>query len=157
MAGVQTFLGFPSAQPGALDGAQIAILGAPHGTPYEPGRISHSADAPTAIRAASQKRAGQWDHHDFDLGGPLLGDLPCRVVDCGDVPGDPADPPGNRAAIAEAVRTVLDAGAVPLLLGGDDSVPIPFIGAYQARGPLWVVQIDAHIDWREERHGERLG
>jgi agmatinase len=47
--------------------------------------------------------------------------------------------------------------AVPILLGGDDSVPIPFFAGFAGHGPIWIVQIDAHIDWRDELHGERLG
>ena len=43
------------------------------------------------------------------------------------------------------------------MIGGDDSVPIPFIEAFADQAPLTIVQIDAHIDWRDERRGERLG
>ena len=46
---------------------------------------------------------------------------------------------------------------MPVLLGGDDSVPIPFIETLAARAPLTVIQIDAHIDWRDEVDGERFG
>ena len=68
-----------------------------------------------------------------------------------------ADPPGNRAAITAAVRALLDADAIPVVLGGDDSVPIPMFRAFEGRGPLTVVQIDAHLDWRDEVHGEKYG
>jgi agmatinase len=44
---------------------------------------------------------------------------------------------------------VLDAGAVPLLLGGDDSVPIPMFRAYERSGPLTMIQTDAHVDWAD--------
>jgi agmatinase len=36
-------------------------------------------------------------------------------------------------------------------------VPIPFLAAFADHGPVWIVQIDAHIDWRDEVHGERHG
>jgi agmatinase len=39
------------------------------------------------------------------------------------------------------------------VLGGDDSVPISVLHAYQDRGPLTVIQVDAHLDWRQERNG----
>jgi agmatinase len=65
--------------------------------------------------------------------------------------------PGNRALIRDCTKAILDAGAVPLMIGGDDSTPIPFIEAFAGSGPLTIVQIDAHIDWREERYGERYG
>jgi agmatinase len=52
---------------------------------------------------------------------------------------------------------VLAAGAVPIVLGGDDSVPIPFAAGFEGRGPLTVVQIDAHVDWGDDIRGEPLG
>ncbi len=152
-----TFLGFPKLEAGPGLEADIAIIGAPHGTPYEPGALSHSADAPAAIRAASVRDTPRRDHYDFDVGGKMLSDQRLRVADCGDVPGDPSDPEGNRNAIRSATMAILEAGAVPILLGGDDSVPIPFLEAFAGRGPLWVVQVDAHLDWRDERNGEHLG
>ena len=146
-----TFAGLPHAtlaQPG-----QIAVLGIDHATPYETGKPSHSAGAPAALRAALTGYGRLADHYDFDIGSVR----PDHVVDCGDVPGDPADPPGNRAAITRAVRALLDADAIPVVLGGDDSVPIPMFRAFEGRGPLTVVQIDAHLDWRDEVRGEKYG
>lgn len=146
-----TFAGLPHAtlaQPG-----QIAVLGIDHATPYEPGKPSHSAGAPAALRAALTGYGRLAEHYDFDIGSVR----PDHAVDCGDVPGDPADPPGNRAAITAGVRALLDAGAIPVVLGGDDSVPIPMFRAFEGRGPLTVVQIDAHLDWRDEVRGERYG
>ena len=146
-----TFAGLPSAalaRPG-----QIGVLGIDHATPYDPGKPSHSAGAPAAIRAALTGYNRLPDHYDFDLGGLR----PDGAVDCGDVPGDPTDPPGNREAITAAVRALVDADAIPLVLGGDDSVPIPMFRAFEGRGPLTVVQIDAHLDWRDEVRGERYG
>jgi agmatinase len=46
---------------------------------------------------------------------------------------------------------------VPVLLGGDDSIPIPMLQAFEGRGKFTIVQIDAHIDWRDEVDGERWG
>ncbi len=157
MSETATFLGLPDADPfGALE-ADIAVLGAPHGTPYEPGAENDCAIAPAAMREASAGYAGLLDHYDFDLEGTLLGDSAARVVDCGDVAGNASDGAGNRAAITAATRAVLDAGAAAVLLGGDDSVPIPFISAFEAFAPLWILQIDAHLDWRDERDGEHNG
>jgi len=47
------------------------------------------------------------------------------------------------------VAKILAAGAVPIILGGDDSVPIPVIAAYEGHGPITVLQIDAHVDWAD--------
>ena len=96
---------------------------------------------------------------DFDLGRPLLGPNgeTFGLVDCGDVPTDPSDPEGNRTRIAAAVRNILEAGAVPVVLGGDDSVPIPVFQAYEGRGPFTVLQIDAHADWGDIIQGNPMG
>ena len=79
------------------------------------------------------------------------------VADAGDLPGSVDDGAGNSATTEAAVRQILGAGAVPLLLGGDDSVPIPFLRAYAEHGPITVVQIDAHLDFRDEVAGVRDG
>ncbi len=148
-----TFASWPACDGPAAVHAAIGILGAPHATPYRRGESSHSAAAPQALREALTGYARNRDHYDFDLG-----DLPpTDVEDCGDVPGDPSDAEGNRNRITDAVRTLLDRRAVPVVLGGDDSVVIPVFRAFEGHGPLMVVQIDAHLDWRDEVHGERYG
>ncbi len=67
------------------------------------------------------------------------------------------DNDGNRARIEARTREILASSAVPILIGGDDSVPIPFLAAFADHGPIWILQIDAHIDWRDEIHGSRYG
>ena len=139
--------------------ADVAILGVPYGWPYpRPGATAGCAEAPASVRLASQRLARFRGHWDFDLDAPLLPlDRGPRLVDAGDVPGSSMDGPGNSARTSEAVRAVLDAGAVPVCIGGDDSVPIPILRAYDGRGPITVVQIDAHLDYRDEVDGIREG
>ena len=67
------------------------------------------------------------------------------------------DNAGNRARIDAKTREVLALPAVPILLGGDDSVVISFLAGFADHEPVWILQIDAHIDWRDEVHGERCG
>ncbi|MFN4142680.1 arginase family protein [Aestuariivirga sp.] len=144
-----------TAAPGP-EGYAAAIFGAPYGTPY-PG-IDHRIyrAAPDAFRNALAEDSAWLDHWDFDLGGPLLRHgLP--VCDLGNLPGRAKDGPGNRRLIEETTRRILEANAVPIMFGGDDSVPIPFIAAYSNQPPIVILQIDAHIDWRDERHGETMG
>ena len=156
MTATPRFLGLPDRLP---DGAtpRAVIFGAGHGTTY-PGKDSGGyALAPGAIRAASQDDAALVAHWDFDLGGPLFDGGPVSCIDGGDVPTTPHDNAANRAAIEARTREILAMPAVPILLGGDDSVPIPFFAGFAAHGPVWILQIDAHIDWRDELHGERNG
>jgi len=148
-----TFLGLPKATPETARGC-AAVLGADTATPYA-GPGAYCAGAPRALRAAVAGYATEAPHHDFDLDGPVL-PPGVQAVDCGDVAvGD--DHARNRERIRAACGAMLDRGAAPILLGGDDSVPLPLIAALAARGPLTILQIDAHIDWRDEIGGERLG
>lgn len=142
---------------GALDGADAVLFGAPHGTPYRGIDNTPFANAPDALRDALEPDANWTDHWDFDLGGPLLGDDGFRLADAGNLATASLDGVGNRRLIKQAAGRILDAGAVPLMIGGDDSTPIPFIEALAPLGPLTIVQVDAHIDWRDERRGEPLG
>jgi agmatinase len=151
-----TFLGLPRVAPeGATDG--IVILGVPHGVPY-PGREGDagSSTAPAAIRHRSARLAAFIGHHDFDTGGPWLPNAD-RIRDGGDVPGDPADGAGNAARAETAVRSLVERGVVPVVLGGDDSIPIPVIAAFDGMGPLTVLQVDAHLDFRHEVEGVTHG
>jgi agmatinase len=155
-----TFLGLPAlgdAQPG--EAPAVAILGIPFGVPYPtPGHTAGCADAPAAIRARSRRLANFADHHDFDLDAPMLvGSPPLGVVDAGDVDGTPEDGAGNSARAESMVRSLLAAGVVPIVLGGDDSVPIPVLRAYSDGEPLTVLQVDAHLDFRDEVGGVRDG
>jgi agmatinase len=138
-------------------GFQAAVFGAPHGTPYRGIDNSLHAGSANAFRAALAAD-GQWlDHWDFDLAGPLLGTGKCRIADLGNLPTKTKDGGGNRKLIEDQTRNILEAGAVPLMFGGDDSTPIPFITGFSRSPPITILQIDAHIDWREERYGERFG
>jgi agmatinase len=149
------FLGVPVETDPALVDAEFAILGVPHGWPYpRPGATAGCADAPATVRHRSQRLARFVDHWDFDLDGPMR---LSRMIDAGDVPGDPSDGPGNARRATETVATLLDRGAVPLCIGGDDSVPIPILRAFEGRGPITVLQVDAHLDFRDEVDGVREG
>lgn len=151
-----TLLGLPAAAPGAVSGG-IAILGVPYGVPY-PGRDGGpgSTDAPAAIRRRSARLAPFIGHHDFDTDGPMLPNAG-RIVDAGDVPGDPADGAVNAARAEAAVRGLVERGVIPVVLGGDDSVPIPVLAAFDSSGPLTVLQVDAHLDFRHEVEGVTHG
>ena len=136
---------------------RAVIFGAGHGSTY-PGKDSSGyTGAADAIRAASQEDAGLVGHWDFDLGGPLFEGQPVCCTDIGNIDTRLHDNAGNRARIEAQTRSILALPAVPILLGGDDSLPIPFLAAFADQGPLWVLQIDAHIDWRDEVDGERYG
>jgi agmatinase len=151
---VATFMGLPKADLARI-AADVVILGADGCTPYA--TVGHyCAGGPAAIRGAAAAYEANLAHMNFDIGGPVEGRA--RVADAGDLSVSPGNGAANRAAVGRAVGQVLDAGAVPVLIGGDDSLPIPMLQAYVARGrEIVILQVDAHIDWRDEVQGERWG
>jgi agmatinase len=150
-----TFLGVEAATPAAVPDGAIAVLGIPGATPYASAG-AYCAAAPAAIRSAVSGYAANIAHHDFDLGGPLL-PAGSTLIDAGDLAFDAADFTGNRARIRATMAEWIGRGIRPVVLGGDDSVQIPILAAFADAGPITVLQIDAHIDWRDEVQGERFG
>ena len=145
---VTTFLSAPQASPGDV-AARYAVLGIPQGIAYTPEQLKASVcDAPRAIRARSARFGRMLGHYDFDLGGALAAPEPLSLVDCGDVAAQQAP---------AAVKAVLERNALPIVLGGDDSITALALRGFEGRGPLTVLQIDAHIDYRDEVQGVREG
>lgn len=76
-------------------------------------------------------------------------------VDLGDL--ELADGPRTLDAIENAVSDILVKGARVLSLGGDHSITYPILKAYaKDRGPLTILQIDAHPDTYDEYEGSRI-
>jgi agmatinase len=138
----------------ALD-AHVAILGIPYGNAYTPAALSNDqSNAPDAIRRVSDRLSRSLERYDYDVGGPIYDGRALKVVDVGNVPYDLQTPGGGHFARAEqAVRKILAAGAMPITLGGDHGIPIPIFRALDGCGPVTLIQIDAHIDWRMEVNG----
>jgi agmatinase len=134
--------------------ADAAILGAPFdgGTQFRAG----ARFGPRAIREASTLfafgHAGAYDHEDDAT---YLAD--CRIIDIGDADIIHTNTEASHANIEFGVRKILAAGAIPVVLGGDHSINIPCIRAFADQPPVHLVQIDAHLDFVDERHGVRHG
>lgn len=149
----ESFLGVSPVDRGTRP--DVVILGVPVTSPY-PGRPAHATDGPRVIREASARLSRFVGHHDFDTGAPFAA-WHARVADAGDLSTHPERPEDNRSMVRAAVGDILASVAVPVVLGGDDSTVIPVLQAYQGHGPLSVVQVDAHLDFRDEVDGERYG
>lgn len=148
------FFDLPLQSPGDTGDADIVLMGAPAATPYA-SVGNYCAEAPDAIRGAFGW-PGVLGHHDFDIDGYLLPDG-IKAIDWGNLDYSETDFATNRDSIRNYVSKILAAKAIPLVLGGDDSVPIPVLEAYREQGPLTILQLDAHIDWRDEVNGETMG
>lgn len=137
--GPLTFMGAPYSHD--LVGARAAVLGIPFDCGTHLFRVG-SRQGPSSIREQSRLvRPYNPEMSDYN---PVerLG-----LVDCGDVKVVPGRILEAFEKIEAATRVVVEAGAIPVTMGGDGSVSLPQIRAVSARhGPLAVVHIDSHTD-----------
>jgi len=153
--GISTFGKRPYVEDWSQIDADVAILGAPFdfGTQWRPG----ARFGPRAVREASTLfsfgHAGAYDHEDDATYLPQ----DVRIVDMGDADIIHTDTINSHRNIETGVRAALKAGALPVVIGGDHSVNIPCINAFDDQGPIHILQIDAHLDFVDERHGVRFG
>lgn len=155
---VATFMGLPACDDLDDPAHRVVLIGAGACTSYA-NVGAYCAGGPAAIRQGGAQYAASLGNMNFDLG---LTVTPAEggIADAGDLPQVDGEGAANRARIAGAVGQLLARGAVPVLIGGDDSIPIPMIEAFGARPggrKVTILQIDAHIDWRDVVQGERLG
>ncbi|WP_299547274.1 agmatinase [uncultured Tateyamaria sp.] len=153
--GISTFGKRPYVEDWSKLSADVAILGAPFdaGTQWRSG----ARFGPRAVREASTLfsfgHAGAYDHEDDATYLPET----VLIVDMGDADIIHTDTEGSHANIEAGVRAALAAGALPVTIGGDHSVNIPCIRAFDGQGDIHILQIDAHLDFVDERHGVRHG
>jgi agmatinase len=129
-----------------LTGIDVAVTGVPLdlATSNRPG----ARFGPAAIRRASAQlswgKPWPWGFNPFDR---------LAVVDYGDCVFDSGRPEGIPNEIETHARTILDAGAFLLSLGGDHFISLPLLRAHHAKqGPLSLVHFDAHSDtWKDEK------
>ena len=157
--GISTFGKSPYVENWDAIAADVAILGAPFdfGTQWRAG----ARFGPRAIREASTLfsfgHAGAYDHEDD----ATYLDSSVRMVDLGDADIIHTKTEESHRNIEVGVKKILDAASLPVVLGGDHSINIPCINAFEEdcvkNGPIHVVQIDAHLDFVDERHGVMYG
>ncbi|WP_209595735.1 agmatinase [Ruegeria sp. HKCCSP351] len=157
--GISTFGKSPYLEDWDNIDADVCVLGAPFdfGTQWRAG----ARFGPRAVREASTLfsfgHAGAYDHEDD----ATYLDSSVRIVDLGDADIVHTMTEASHENIAYGVRRILAAEALPLVIGGDHSVNIPCISAFEddcaQNGPIHVVQIDAHLDFVDERHGVTNG
>jgi agmatinase len=136
--------------------ANVAVMGAPldMGTQFRAG----ARFGPRAIREASTLfsfgHGGSYDHEDDVV---YMTSDKVRMVDIGDADIVHTDQAKSLANIEYGVRKILKSGALPVVMGGDHSVNIACVNAFSEQEPIHIVQLDAHLDFVDERHGVRNG
>ena len=153
--GISTFGKRPYVEDWSAIDADVAVMGAPYdfGTQFRAG----ARFGPRAVREASTLfsfgHAGAYDHEDDATYLPQS----VRIVDIGDADIVHTDTAQSHANIRTGVQAILRAGALPVVIGGDHSINIPCIEAFAGQGPIHILQIDAHLDFVDERHGVKVG
>jgi len=128
-----------------LRGAQIAVTGIPfdQAVTNRPG----TRFGPRAIREASTLQAFDAP---YGWGYDPLSEL--SIVDYGDMAFDYANVPEVPARIEAHLAGIINAGVVPITLGGDHFITLPILRAIAAQhGPVALIQFDAHSDtWADD-------
>ena len=154
--GICTFGKYPYIENWDNIKADVAIMGAPFdaGSQFRTG----SRMGPRSIREASTLfsfgHAGAYDHED-DI--TYLPSETTKIVDIGDADIIHTDTIKSHKNIKFGVSKILQSKSIPIILGGDHSINIPCIEAFENQEDIHVIQIDAHLDFVDERHGVRYG
>ena len=133
-----------------LSGVDLAVTGVPfdQAVTNRPG----TRLGPRAIREAS---ALQTYDPPYGWGFDPLSNF--DIVDYGDLAFDYAKTSDFPAALTAHIKTILQAGAASLVLGGDHFISFPILRAYAEKyGPLSLLQFDAHSDTWPDVDMERI-
>jgi agmatinase len=153
-----TFLGVDEADlddPASYADADVVVLGAPFdgGTSHRPG----ARFGPQAIRGTDYL-PHDGSRPSLALRTDALQDL--RIVDVGDVEVYAGEIERSLGQIREAVRTIVDAGAIPVVLGGDHSITYADasgVADVLGHGRVSLVHFDAHADTGDVEFGSLWG
>ena len=154
--GICTFGKYPYVSDWDSINADVAVMGAPFdfGSQFRTG----SRMGPRGIREASTLFSfGHAGAYDFEDDITYLPSDSTKIVDIGDADIIHTDTIKSHANIKFGVQKILAAKAIPVVMGGDHSINIPCIDAFENEDPIHVIQIDAHLDFVDERHGVRYG
>ncbi|WP_216322017.1 arginase family protein [Deinococcus aestuarii] len=146
--GITSFARAPIVEPGGEWRADVGVLGIPFDLAlgFRPG----ARYAPRALREASLRYVPPFS----DLSGRTrLGGV--TFADAGDVVLPSLEPELARERITRAARQVRSRCRLPVFLGGDHSVTFPLLRAFDDVPELHVVQLDAHLDFTDERNDTR--
>lgn len=154
--GIATFARAPYVTDLANLHADFAVYGLPFDCAigYRPGQRL----APRAIRDMSTRFAMNWGPENpgyWDIEEDKWYLKSASLADVGDVDLLYFDLEHLEANARELIGSILQAGAIPVGLGGDHSVTYPMIKAFEGHGEIDIIQIDAHLDFTDEIQGFR--
>ena len=127
-----SFLGLEKCENLELLNASLALIGIPCATPYQ-SVGPYCKNAPQVLRASIASLSANIDRHNFDLNGQIFPEDHPRAVDCGDLSYDEENFQTNRDNIFKSIKTILSKKSIPIVIGGDDSIPIPVLQAFEGQ------------------------
>jgi len=153
--GLPTYLQLPFAKDAdelKAMAADLAIVGAPvyMGVVHRPG----ARFGPRVIREAAYFTSRSNDI--YHLGLDVYPFQWLKAVDFGDANCPPSALEKSHDAVRAKVAEVLDAGAMPLVLGGDHSITLPSataVAEHYGFGRVGMVHFDAHADTGDSSYG----
>src|SRR5437016_8932627 len=144
--GIGSFMRLP--QVSDMAGVDAAIIGIPFdtGVSYRVG----GRFGPAAIREASRLLRPYHVEHEIEIFDHL------SVVDAGDLSIVPGNIQASYQSMIDGLRPILEAGVVPLAIGGDHAITLGELRAVAARyGPVGLIDFDSHTDTWDSYWGER--
>jgi len=144
-SGIKTFMRLPFIK--KLEGVDFAIIGVPSdaGASFRTGQ----REGPAAIR----KISALLRHHN-----PILNISPYEFlsgIDYGDLPVVPGYIEEGYKRIEEGLLPIVEAGIIPILLGGDHAITLPELRAItKIHGPVSLLHFDSHSDTVDEYFGK---
>ena len=144
--GIASFMRLP--QVSTMEGVDAAIVGIPFdtGVSYRIG----GRFGPAAIREASRLLRPYHVEHEIEIFDHL------SVVDTGDLAVIPGNIQASYQVMLGGLLPILDAGVVPLAIGGDHSITLGELRAVAKRhGPVGLIDFDSHTDTWDNYWGER--
>ena len=154
ISGISTFLGAQVVPPVREELEQLGVKAAVLGMPWEHTNTCRpgASYGPRAIRRASEHYLSYHGEFQVDLFDEL------HLADCGDVSIVPGNARKTFDRAERCITEIYEAGAFPIIFGGDDSCPIPVTSAMSKliSGRMGYIQMDSHMDTAEDVAGETL-
>ena len=142
-SGVPSFLGLPPiTDKSRLSEYDFVVMGAPWEGVCTTGEHTGVELAPKTIRRCPLRYSGYLPDFDFDLFDHFSG------ADYGGAAVKNADAYWTFHSEASCFEDILQAGAIPIVFGGDHSLSYPLIQTFarQYDGNIGIIHFDAHLD-----------
>ena len=154
----QSFINLPVCTDWRDLSADAVIFGVPFGKPYFQNNFPNDQSlAPFALRSASDRIIVEHASINMDYEDTRSLANGINFVDGGDIPLVDNDVSAHYLQGEEAVRYAVTKGIIPVTIGGDDGITNPVLRGLDVAGNIALIQIDAHLDWKSERYGEKDG